>query len=189
MQYQWIKGERLGEIEVLDKTDEEWVYFSSGRRISSTLMSEYMLPINEYDKPMNIPGQVSTSSYSFQSEDDDKTIRDAEGNVYTPPSPVLENKRQPNRQVQPINEEPKRKEINPIQLLLNQASKDEIDVSIDIKIKIPKKAVYALISESFDTDIDKQIKEMVSEDINFEKMKQVILESVDNTIKNYYKSK
>jgi hypothetical protein len=188
MQYQWIKGERLGEIEVLDKTDEEWVYFASGRRINPTLMNEYMLPINEYDKPMSIPGQVSTASYSFQSEDDDKTIRDAEGNVYTPPSPILENQRQVNRHVHQ-QEQPKKKEINPIQLLLNQAAKDEIEVSVDIKIKLPKKAVYALISESFDTDIDKQIKEMVSEDINFEKMKQVILESVDNTIKNYYKSK
>lgn len=189
MQYQWIKGERLGELEVLDKTDDEWVYFTSGRRISSTLMNEYMLPINEYDRPMNIPGQITQPAYSFQSEEDDNTIRDAEGNVYTPPKPVIENNRQATRPIHQATEVPKKKEINPIQLLLNQAAKDEIDVSVNLTIKIPKKAVYALISESFDTDIDKQIKEMVSEDISFEKMKQVILESVDNTIKNYYKSK
>jgi len=190
-QYQWVKGERLGEVEFLEKTDTEWAYFSSGRRINVTLMNEYMVPINEYQSPMNIPGQINTqTSYSFQSADEDDTIRDAEGNVYTQPKPVIN--KNSNRNINPtVHEqvEVKKKEVNPIRLLLEQATKDEIDVTIQVPIKLPKKAVYKLILDSFDTDIDKEIKDMISEEINIEKMKQVILESVDNTIKNYYKSK
>lgn len=43
--YQWIKSEKTGNVVEVDKVDKEWTYFKGGSRISTTLLSEFMLPL------------------------------------------------------------------------------------------------------------------------------------------------
>lgn len=43
--YQWIKGERIGDVENVSNFGDEWITFESGRRIASPLINEFMVPI------------------------------------------------------------------------------------------------------------------------------------------------
>jgi hypothetical protein len=46
IKYQWIKGDHIGTTEEVVNQDSEWTIFSSGRRIASSLINEFMIPIN-----------------------------------------------------------------------------------------------------------------------------------------------
>lgn len=43
---QWIKGEKIGTVEIVKGTEGEWTTFESGGRISTSLISEFFEPIN-----------------------------------------------------------------------------------------------------------------------------------------------
>lgn len=81
-QYQWIRGERVGAIEEYKekkvKGNQEWVYFQSGKRIASNLISEFMIEINERQQPLdlkdlstldnpNIPKKINPITESYKS--------------------------------------------------------------------------------------------------------------------------
>jgi hypothetical protein len=44
--YQWVKGEKAGNIENYISHDDDWVYFAGGGRINPNLINEYMM---QYD--------------------------------------------------------------------------------------------------------------------------------------------
>lgn len=44
---QWIKGDKIGTVETISGIDGEWTKFESGNRISTDLISEFLIPINE----------------------------------------------------------------------------------------------------------------------------------------------
>lgn len=43
--YQWVKGEKSGNVELYHSHDAEWIYFKSGARISVNLLQEFMLQV------------------------------------------------------------------------------------------------------------------------------------------------
>jgi hypothetical protein len=51
--YQWIKGEKSGNVELYHSHDDEWVYFKNGGRISVNLLQEFMLQV-EGEVPMDM---------------------------------------------------------------------------------------------------------------------------------------
>lgn len=184
--YQWTKGDRLGEVETLNKVEGEWVYFSSGRRIANNLIEEFMTPIQNEDQIMDIPGQTVSSSYSFKSEGNDNTIMDAEGNVFNRPKAATV-KSKPNTKVVPETQiEVSKKEKSPVRLLLEQASSDKVKVEVPVNIEIPKKTVYKIIKESFDVNLDEEIKAMILEKLDQSKFKKLLTEQIGKTINNHY---
>ena len=184
--YQWTKGDRLGEVETLNKVEGEWVYFSSGRRIANNLIEEFMTPIQNEDQIMNIPGQKVSSAYSFKSEGNDNTIMDAEGNVFNRPKAATV-KSKPNTKVVPETQiEVSKKEKSPVRLLLEQASSDKVKVEVPVNIEIPKKTVYKIIKESFDVNLDEEIKTMILEKLDQSKFKKLLTEQIGKTINNHY---
>ena len=46
IKYQWIKGDKIGTVEILDKEDGEWSIFKSGGRINTSLIPEFMLLVD-----------------------------------------------------------------------------------------------------------------------------------------------
>lgn len=184
--YQWTKGDRLGEVETLNKVEGEWVYFSSGRRIANNLIEEFMTPIQNEDQIMDIPGQTVSSAYSFKSEGNDNTIMDAEGNVFSRPKAATV-KSKPNTKVVPETQiEVSKKEKSPVRLLLEQASSDKVKVEVPVNIEIPKKTVYKIIKESFDVNLDEEIKAMILEKLDQSKFKKLLTEQIGKTINNHY---
>jgi hypothetical protein len=195
-QYQWVKGEHLGTVEKITETKDTFTYFQSGRRISTELLTEFLLPINHAEQIINIPGTNNsglvggTSGYSFQNENTEDIIRDAEGNAFNTKSINMPIRKQ---HVEKINATVEIKNVekkeSPITLLVTKAIKDKIKVKYEFEIEIPKPAVYDVISESFDIDLDKEIIEVVFATIDIKELKTKVQESIHDAIKNYYKSK
>jgi hypothetical protein len=44
---QWIKGDKTGAVETISAVDNEWIIFQSGGRISSELIYEFMVDVQE----------------------------------------------------------------------------------------------------------------------------------------------
>jgi len=43
--YQWVKGDKTGNVELYHSHDNDWVYFKSGGRINVNVLQEFMLPV------------------------------------------------------------------------------------------------------------------------------------------------
>tara|TARA_Y100000389_G_scaffold205124_1_gene263574 strand:+ start:3537 stop:4118 length:582 start_codon:yes stop_codon:yes gene_type:complete len=184
--YQWTKGDRLGEVETLNKIEGKWVYFSSGRRIANNLIEEFMTPIQNEGQIMDIPGQTTSTPYSFKSEGSDNTIMDAEGNVFNRPKAATVKAKTNTNIVAETQIEVSKKEKSPVRLLLEQASSDKVKVEVPVTIEIPKKTVYKIIKESFDVNLDEEIKSMILEKLDQNKFKELLTEQIGVTIDNHY---
>jgi hypothetical protein len=64
IRYQWAKGDNQGTVETVSGTEGEWTLFQSGRRINTSLVEEFMLPIDgnelDFDSPTPTPVQTAT---------------------------------------------------------------------------------------------------------------------------------
>ena len=44
---QWVKGDKIGNVETVAKDDGQWLTFDGGGRISKALLGEYMMDVAE----------------------------------------------------------------------------------------------------------------------------------------------
>lgn len=61
--YQWVRGEKAGQIEVYSSHDNEWVYFLGGSRIAVNLISDYMMDYNGHGLDLEITKQPVLSKH------------------------------------------------------------------------------------------------------------------------------
>jgi hypothetical protein len=132
--YQWIKGDKVGNVELYSSHDNEWVYFTGGNRINSSLISEYMMQVAS-DTPLDL----SITKQDLRS---------------TPTK---------HADISPVK---RQDEFNPVKSLLKQAAKTKHYFSYTFDADIPKQQVYNLIQDSFETNIDDLLIDMVMSTIN-----------------------
>ena len=163
MEFQWIKGDDMMSTELFKDVkisgDNMFVEFQSGKRINSELMDEFM--------------------------------------TYFPASPrAIPNASQPNIQVLPTahktstvtdiaydDQTQKRgNENSPIYNLLRKQKKNVVEVSIKIKLNLPPKDLYGVLSSSFD-DADNEIINFVLDGVDIDDIKTSLGESIK---KSYY---
>jgi len=60
--YQWIKSEKTGNVVEVERSEGEWTYFKGGSRISTTLMPEFLLPLEGNSLPLTNDLQTITNS-------------------------------------------------------------------------------------------------------------------------------
>jgi hypothetical protein len=130
--YQWIKGDKAGNVEQYSSHDNDWVYFQGGSRISAQLITEYMIQVDA-----NTPLDLSITK-----------------------SQPVTNKKQVQAEVK------RRDEFNPVKSLLKQAAKNKQQFSYRFDIDIPKQQVYTLIKDSFESDVDELLVEMVMSNVD-----------------------
>jgi len=137
--YQWIKGEKSGDVVTIKNIDDKWINFNEGGRLSKDLQNEFLQQLDsdiagEFVKPQmsnNDPLNVSASPKNLQE-------------VAISPIRVLFNKQKKNNKVKlllefPVNIPTKgvyeimstsfdKKEVNEQlqSFILDQLSKDEI---------------------------------------------------------------
>jgi hypothetical protein len=158
--YQWVKGEKTGKIETYSSHDNEWVYFIGGSRINVNLLPEFMLQVDA-----NTPLDFSVNHV-----------------------PVAQNT-QP-VQVAPVkNTVIKEKEdFNPVRSLLKQAAKCKLECTYNFEIDIPKTSVYNLVNESFETDTDSLVLELVMSNIKSTELYENVKEQIKEQILKFYKN-
>jgi hypothetical protein len=160
--YKWTKGDNDGQVCEYDNLFKDptsgiiWINFKGGTRINYDLMNDYML-------------QVDPSSIATQNQ--------------LPPSSDNPSQGSPVRNVMVSDNQPKNKMAdNPIVSLLQKQKPNWVEVSINLKLNLPTKNLYNVLSSSFD-DAEDEIIEFVVRDLDLE----VIKDSLRINIKDIYK--
>lgn len=165
MEFQWIKGEYLSTMEnyknAVSNGDAIFIEFSSGRRINLDLLEEYLVyfPAQpRISQPVQQEQQVVTQSPS--KKDSSVTAIVYDDNQYS----------------KNYNED------SPIYKLLRKQKKNLVEVSIKLKLNLPSKELYGVLSTSFE-DADKEIIEFVLDGVDIEDIKASLSQSIRS---NYY---
>lgn len=164
-EFQWIKGDYLSSTEdyknVISNGDAIFIEFLSGRRINLDLLEEYMVyfPAQPKIAPQIQQPQIQHTAHN-QTAKKDSTVTSI---VY-------------DEQLKNHNED------SPIYKLLRKQKKNLVEVSIKLKLNLPSKELYGVLSTSFD-DADKEIIEFVLDGVDMEDIKASLAQSIRS---NYY---
>ena len=160
MEFQWIKGEYLSGAEnyknVISNDNDIFIEFSSGRRINMDLLDEYLVYFPAQPK---IPQpQQSTINQTQIKKDSSVTsiVYDDQLKIYNEDSPIYK--------------------------LLKKQKKNLVEISIKIKLNLPSKELYGVLSTSFE-DADKEIIEFVLDGVDIDDIKASLAQSIRS---NYY---
>ena len=82
----------------------------------------------------------------------------------------------------------KKEEFNPVKSLLSQASKDKQEFLYRFNIDLPKPAVYNLINDSFETDVDELLVEMIMSTMDKNELYKNVQEQLKQQILKFYKN-
>jgi hypothetical protein len=160
MEFQWIKGEYLSGAEnyknVVANDNDIFIEFFSGRRINMDLLDEYLVYFPAQPK---IP-QTQQSTINETPIKKDSTVTSI---VYDDQSKIYS-------------------EDSPIYKLLKKQKKNLVDISIKIKLNLPSKELYGVLSTSFE-DADKEIIEFVLDGVDIDDIKASLAQSIRS---NYY---
>ena len=157
--YKWTKGENTGSVCEYDSVFKDptsgiiWINFKGGTRINYSLLNEYMM-------------QIDSASIVH--------------------SEVVENPQinSPLRNVMLAETKAKVKSMeNPIVSLLEKQKPNWVEVGINLKLNLPTKNLYGVLTSSFE-DAEEEIIEFVVRDLDIE----IIKESLRINIRDIYKS-
>lgn len=157
--YQWVKGDDIGMDEkykdILLNGDLSFIEFQSGRRINSELLNEYVIML---------PAQPVQS---IQVDNPPVQTRSNEHTSVT--SIIYDDSKIPQND-------------SPIYKLLKKQKKNMVDVSIKIKLNLPPKDLYTVLSGSFE-DAEREIIDFVLDGVDIEDIKASLADSIK---KSYY---
>tara|TARA_R110000772_G_scaffold55472_18_gene126624 strand:+ start:4349 stop:4882 length:534 start_codon:yes stop_codon:yes gene_type:complete len=158
--YQWIKGERTTEVVQVasDQQDGKWLYFTDGTRINPNLINEFL---------MEVPLSASVGLQAPVTQ------------VNPVNQPVITVENVP----QVVVKEPSIMG----KMIMKMSKKNVVNVPIQININIPTPQLYAMLSDGMEEDdLNEEIMAVVSEQIEINKLKEYINESVLKSIAEYY---
>ena len=159
---QWVKGDKIGNIEKVSSQDNEWTIFQSGSRISTGLIHEFMIPIE--GEPLSFdPTQP--------------VLEGPTGSVGPGPHPAG------------ISESAKSAKENPIKTLFNKQKKtDKVDLKLSFSINVPAKDIFDIISMTFDEEeVITELDSFISNQIDPSILKDTLRTSIEELIINRYK--
>lgn len=165
--FQWIKGENLGQIEkysgVTEQGGMKFVIFKSGERMNVQVLEEFMdiFPAS----PINL-GSLQTPEAQFARQ---------------PESPQQKGKVNSINYGAPVSGV----EESPIYKLLKKQKPNWVNINISLKLNLPTKSLYNVLITSFE-DADQEIANYVTEGIDIEDIRQAIAESIRSS---FYDSK
>ena len=165
--WQWIKGEKSGDVVTIKNIKDNWINFNEGGRLSKDLQNEFLQKINgdiagEFVKPQtsNIdPLNISAPSINTQKITGDEPI------------PVLDTT------------------PSPIRVLFNKQKKNnKVKLLLEFPVNIPQKAVYELMSTSFDkNEVNDILQSFILDQLSEDEILDCLHNSVQSLIESKYK--
>tara|TARA_B100001094_G_C17832981_1_gene624146 strand:- start:36 stop:575 length:540 start_codon:yes stop_codon:yes gene_type:complete len=159
--WQWVKGEKSGDVVTIKNIDDKWINFNEGGRLSKDLQNEFIQQLDadiagEFVKPqmlINDPLNVSASPKKIQE-------------VVIP-----------------------KKEISPIRVLFNKQKKNnKVKLLLEFPVNIPTKGVYELMSTSFDKkEVNEQLESFILDQLSEDEILDCLHNSVKSLIESKYK--
>lgn len=163
--YKWTKGDRNGQVCEYESIFKDpttgiiWVNFKDSSRINYSLIGEYMIQID----PIQL-GNTQVAKIITTPEERNQ-VNAPVRNVMLPESNSI------------------KVEANPIVSLLEKQKPNWVEVGIKLKLNLPTKNLYQVLTGSFE-DADDEIIEFVVKDLDLE----IIKESLRINIREIYKS-
>jgi hypothetical protein len=158
--FQWLKGDQMGNIEKFKTIEREestgftFICFRSGGRMNVDLVQEYM------------------DVFPSQNIDFNSVVSDPPS---LPKQPAVEN---------PISVKNKPNSVSSVQLsespiysLLKKQKNNWVNVNITLKLNLPSKNLYGVLTSSFD-DADSEIINFVTEGVDIDDIKAALGESI-----------
>lgn len=208
--YEWIRGDYEGNVDTVKEIVNGFIIFESNRRCSVEVFEEFLLPYNgtsgvsrnknlqnhsqQNQQHQSEHGNISSKGVTMvQFEQDESNnagviIEENSRNIID--NPIGDNPSGYPHNLQQHNKPaPLAPPVaNPITLLINKSGKDECDIALNYKLKLPKRSVYALLKESFeDVDVDNEILESILSEININEMRELFKAELLEKIKLHYK--
>jgi hypothetical protein len=157
--YQWIKGDDIGMDEkykdIVLNGDLSFIEFQSGKRLNSELLNEYVIML-----PSQPAQSIPVNNPQIQPRSNEQT---------SVTSIIYDDSKIPQND-------------SPIYKLLKKQKKNMVDVSIKIKLNLPPKDLYTVLSGSFD-DAEREIIDFVLDGVDIEDIKTSLADSIK---KSYY---
>jgi hypothetical protein len=163
--YKWTKGDNNGTVcEYSDVFKDPtsgviWVNFKDGTRINYALLNDYMIQIDP------VPAQTLNSLPQSTTPTINSTKPLGARNVMVVETPSVVTV-----------------SSNPITSLLEKQKPNWVEVGIKLKLNLPTKSLYNILTTSFE-DADKEIIEFVVNDLDIE----IIKDSLRQNIREIYK--
>ncbi len=162
---QWIKGDKFGTVEIVNGTQDQWTTFKSGGRIATNLISEFLEPIVGDALDLN-PPQTIKDPHKLDNQDLEGTDMKWVTKKATPGT------------------------ASPIRTLFDKQKKnDKIKLNLTFPIEVPKKAIYEIISSSFDLDeVNDELESFIKDQINDDLIYDSLFDSIKELISSRYKN-
>ena len=163
--YKWTKGDHDGKVCDFESVFKDpttgivWVNFTDGTRINYELLNQYMMQLDR-----NAP-QVGAITNAPVIEQHVNYTQAPVRNVMLPDNASI-----------------RTESANPIVSLLEKQKPNWVNVDISLKLNLPTKSLYNVLTSSFE-DADSEIIEFVVKDLDLE----IIKESLRINIKEIYK--
>ena len=164
--YKWTKGDNNGNVCEYDSVFKEpttgviWVNFKDGTRINYALLNDYMIQID----PILVQNSSNTLPVASSSNNSTKSMGSRNVMIVDNTSSVTVS-------------------ANPITSLLEKQKPNWVEVGIKLKLNLPTKSLYNILTSSFE-DADKEIIEFVVNDLDIE----IIKDSLRQNIREIYKA-
>jgi len=164
--YKWTKGDNNGIVCEYDNIFKDpttgviWVNFKDGTRINYSLLNDYMIQID----PILVQNTINT--------------------LLAPTNTPNSTKSMGARNVMIVDNTPSvTVSANPITSLLEKQKPNWVEVGIKLKLNLPTKSLYNILTSSFE-DADTEIIEFVVNDLDIE----IIKDSLRQNIREIYKA-
>lgn len=181
LNYQWIKGEQAGSIEEIEKEEGGFIYFKSGRRINSDLINEYLMETTEGAIPLKDDIEMKSEPVL------DPTAGLKEAGRIDPTAGLKVAGEVPTiSQPQPSITVPD----SPVVALLKKmgdSSKDTVEISLKVSVKIPKKGTFAILEESFGEEVLQNVEGMALSQIDESKVREELQATLKDKVLKHYK--
>lgn len=152
-QLQWVKGDKIGNVETVVGDDGQWLKFASGNRISKAIMAEFMLDISE--------GVLASDELTLNA-------------IAHKPAPSAKAS---------IKPEPVHKPKSPVTVLLERSSQqDEVEVQVTVRVKSPTGSLMTVLRDSFGEEADQEVEEYMMGQINAEGLAKAAREEMQRLI-------
>ena len=163
--WQWIKGDDIGNVVNIKDEDTEWIYFVQGGRLSQVLKAEYLQELDS-----DIAGEFVNSNPSMDPL-----------NQMAPGAPALAAPTDTPVQVEQI--------VSPIRVLFNKQKKNnKVKLLLEFPVNIPSKAIYELMSTSFDsTEVNEQLYSFILDQLAEDEILDCLKDSIKSLIQSKYK--
>lgn len=158
--FQWIKGDDTGTTERFKNIslsgDLSFIEFQSGRRINYELLEEFMIMLPAQPEPVQPVIQHALPAQS-PTEHRDSTVTSI---IY--------------------DDSKNTQNDSPIYKLLKKQKRNMVEVSIKIKLNLPPKDLYTVLSGSFE-DAEREIIDFVLDGVDIDNIKASLSDSIRKT--------